>query len=612
MNYMKFMKKVACSILVLASFLQNIEPVCAMQEEERRSAAVLPAAAAVAGRTYEDLSQEEKDYIFEFSKAVYSPFKESITQLMEEVVGAIQEAQPASTGQSSSVLMSPPYLNWINDKVGLVRSNLSFFKKMREKYKSKNGGQNIWEAAERGYTFFEQQLNEMAPKIPQLQKHVLEGDMFVVPLQEFETFCQVSLDLVRNVLLIHRGLLDFPKTSSGLRQFLIPDYRGSQSDVEAEEVYLDVWDRIGVELNKLNPTLIENKMVDVNPVLRAEVERKRAIAEAEAQRLREEEQRRADEAAALQRRAEEERRREIEAREEAARLAEIERLRIEEEAARRLAQAQEAQRREVERQLEEERARAAREAAAAALRAQQEERRSLLREEYNGICTTVDAIARTQRADGSEAYEGIMKFSQKKLGGGEVLLNRLRTLLPRVLELHGLRYENPLEHVVQYPSQACSHLQNEIVTFYETLNTGKHLDLTSPVIESFMNSAQSVPQFESYFAQNQHGGPGFSDLYYRFKRGQLNDAEIKEFSKRIVKFGFADEGHSSRLLHPLFLAKRVWDNKPHLRTQTNDILYNFFIMTTEQAGRCAAGATARTNLMLHQLCGLLIDAPVES
>ena len=566
------MKKTACSYLVLASFLQNITPVCAMGDEESRGGDALPAAAVaeVTRRTYEHLTQDERDCVFETYKAINSPMTTTIASLIENITNLIRDDSFRGE-EANTVLMSNIFLQGLSENIEGVKRDLSSFKRMREKYRSQGESQYIWESAERAYASFEEGLEDLSVNLPKVQA----SDLINIPVsfQEFENFCQASLRFIKNSLTLHRGLTDFPKTSAGFRILVLPDYVGSQSDVEAQGTYFDAWQRLESEFRKLNPTLIETKMVEVNPILRGRAERKPALTEAEAQRQ-------AEETGAARLRTEEARRREI--------------------------QAEEDQRREAERLLEEARARAA------AHRAEQEERRSLLRDEYRGICTTVEAISRIQRTDGSEAYEGIMKFSQKKFGGGEVLLNRLRTLMPRVLELHGLLYENPLEHVRHYPSQACAHLQNEIVTFYEALNTGKHLDLMVPVIESFMSSAQSIPQFETYFAQNRHGGPGFSDLYYRYKKGQLNDAETKEFSKRIIKFGLADEGHSSRLLHPLFLAKRVWDNKPDLRHQTNDILYNFFMMATEQAGRCAAGSTARTNLMLHQLCGLLIDAPIQA
>ncbi|HQS84742.1 MAG: hypothetical protein B7Y25_07445 [Alphaproteobacteria bacterium 16-39-46] len=187
--------------------------------------------------------------------------------------------------------------------------------------------------------------------------------------------------------------------------------------------------------------------------------------------------------------------------------------------------------------------------------------------------------------------EGIMRLGNQ---GGLNLLGDVRRLLFSLFEVRNLPYIEPHE------GAALGFSNEDALTFYRTLLSEGLLDVSQGIVDSFDEGTLR-------FCNEKSRGT-FEPLYRCYKVSTaLQDRN--SLAEAILKLGVA-ESHSIRLLHPLALAKSLWDQKPELKGALMEILPSYFMLMGDQIGKCAAGATGRTILMTRSLAEVLSRAPL--
>ncbi len=213
------------------------------------------------------------------------------------------------------------------------------------------------------------------------------------------------------------------------------------------------------------------------------------------------------------------------------------------------------------------------------------------------LTTRIDGlIAHRKEGRDEDGYsmdkEGIMKLGNH---GGLNLLGDVRQLLSSLFEIRNLPYIDP------YEGAALGFSNEDALTFYRALISEGHLDVSEAIADSFDE--------ETLRFCNEKSKGTFEPLFKKYVTSKTRE-NINNLAEAILKLSVA-ESHSTRLLHPLALAKSLWDQKPGLKEALIEILPSYFMLMADQVGKCANGATGRTILMTRLLAEALTKAPLN-
>ncbi len=319
MNTMKFMKKTVCSSLVLASFLQTVAPLCAMNADELDARG-----AAVRGVRVQDLTEGQRNLIALAAlpgknlKNIFQAFRMIAENL------PLPEIDPTQTtiGIFNLSDVKQLYLSCEEDfkKVNEASFLASFGALVlvpEEKDVLRQKGLALFRQAQSASYHVVSALKQVIDEIPEKQ-----GELSSFLVRQFKNFFGYLQNFERHLLSPEFGtfIKDCPLTLEEARIFIISGYSPSEQDKKFAESFKDSWKK-----NLLPKQLVQNILSNegkllcgMSPLLvlsSAEIEAQRAaeearrLEEATAQRAAAEAQRRAAEVEAQRRAAEEAQRR---------------------------------------------------------------------------------------------------------------------------------------------------------------------------------------------------------------------------------------------------------------------------------------------------------------